>query len=443
MPDLTNIFRATVQDLDQASGNISKLRANSTNAANQHRPDPWIKEAHQIYLSFLPGMYLEYNIKSRTMSDLRVFIITTRPAYLNISRGTGSSGISGSGRLPRRSDSIPKNNNSTSSSGYNTITSSKVLNDLLETVSSLTSLSDKDRDSIDTQAKVMMRQIKGAIEELESLEQERRKRQQNYNNASVSGFNQLLNAAAQLGSSSGTVDDLAQHRQGVTLYLNERLASLATLHKDQYETRIAREMEKRESYGLRRNDTTTAGSLASGGSSLSQRRNQGSDLLSNNGTSSPPSPSHGPHKGGSNKPDTSGISSSQYYQQQSSSSLGSGFVDEEQDFEGSLTEQERQMLQLENENIVQKLETELNQVRQLESSMMELSSLHSTIQEHLEAQTLQTNRLHEEAQTAINHIDAGNDQLIKAGKHNKTTRKWVLFFLIMASFVLLFLDWYD
>ncbi|KAF9994931.1 hypothetical protein BGZ80_001638 [Entomortierella chlamydospora] len=442
MPDLTDIFRATVQDLDQAPGNMSKLRANT---ANQHQPDPWIKEAHQI---------------SRTMSDLRVFIITTRPAYLNISRGVGSSGINGSGRLQRISDSIPKNNNNTSSSGYNTITSSKVLNDLLETVSSLTSLSDKDRDSIDTQAKVMMRQIKGAIEELESLEQERRKRQQSSSNASVSGFNQLLNAAAQLGSSSGTIDDLAQHRQGVTLYLNERLASLATLHKDQYETRIAREMEKRESslykalpkptsvagtnsFGLRWNDTTTAGSLAPGGSSLSQRKNQGPDSFSNNGTLSPPSSSHGPHKGGSNKTDTSGISSSQYYQQQSSSSLGSGFVDEEQDFEASLTEQERQMLQLENENIVQKLETELNQVRQLESSMMELSSLHSTIQEHLEAQTLQTNRLHEEALTAISHIDAGNDQLIKAGKHNKTTRKWVLFFLIMASFVLLFLDWYD
>jgi syntaxin 18 len=64
--------------------------------------------------------------------------------------------------------------------------------------------------------------------------------------------------------------------------------------------------------------------------------------------------------------------------------------------------------------------------------MIELSTLHSTIQEHLEVQTLQTNRLHEEAQTAINHIDAGNEQLIKAGKRNNSTRKWILFFLILA-----------
>lgn len=70
--------------------------------------------------------------------------------------------------------------------------------------------------------------------------------------------------------------------------------------------------------------------------------------------------------------------------------------------------------------------------RQIESSMLELSSLHSTIQEHLEIQTQQTNRLHEESLTAIDHISAGNDQLLKAGKRNEGTRKWILFFLILA-----------
>jgi len=38
-------------------------------------------------------------------------------------------------------------------------------------------------------------------------------------------------------------------------------------------------------------------------------------------------------------------------------------VDTEEDFEQSLTAQERQMLEMENVDIVQKLETELNQVR--------------------------------------------------------------------------------
>jgi CHASE3 domain sensor protein len=176
------------------------------------------------------------------MADLRAFIITTRPAYLNLTRGSGGSTM----RIPRRSDSTPKGRQPGSST-TSTSASSRALQELLETVSSLTSLSDKDRDSIDTQAKVMMHQIKGAIEELENLEQDRRRRQQieKSGNAAVAGLNQLLQAA-NMGSMMGPVDNLAQHRQGVTLYLNERLASLAILHKDQYETRIAREMEKRE-----------------------------------------------------------------------------------------------------------------------------------------------------------------------------------------------------
>ncbi|KAG0360317.1 hypothetical protein BGZ54_009624 [Gamsiella multidivaricata] len=397
------------------------------------------------------------------MADLRAFIITTRPAYLNLSRGAGSTGASANSmRGPRRSDSIPKNSSNGAGSSSSTSGSSKLLNDLLETVSSLTTLSDKDRDSIDMQAKVMMRQIKGAIEELETLEQERRKRQQKSSsgNMAVAGLNQLLTAAT---GSMGPVDNLAQHRQGVTLYLNERLASLATLHKDQYEARIAREMEKRESslfkalpkpgaagangYGIRRNDSE-AGPLGPG-VMLSQRRNNNASPrppgdrasdVANRTSGASPLPSYGSSAAPTNA-SSKGISSAQYYHQ--SQQPGDGFVDEEQDFENSLTAEQRQMLQLENENIVQKLETELNQVRQLESSMMELSSLHSTIQEHLEIQTLQTDRLHEEALTAIGHIDAGNDQLIKAGKRNSSTRKWILFFLILASFVLLFLDWYD
>ncbi|KAG0318951.1 hypothetical protein BGZ97_003049 [Linnemannia gamsii] len=431
MPDLTSVFRATVQDLSQASGNMSGIRSPSpaTTRTTKSTPDPWLKEAHQI---------------SRTMADLRAFILTTRPAYLNLARG-GRTGSSTSTRMgpPRRSDSIPSNGG-----GHRSVagtTSSKVLQELLDTVASLTSLSDKDRDSIDTQVKVMMRQIKGAIEELESLEQERRKKHRTNAAAGSGGFNQLLAAAASTMGASGPVDQLAQHRQGVTLYLNERLASLATLHKDQYEVRIAREMEKRESSLFKALPKPTQGGAI--GYGMTQRRNFNDTTTSTPPLSVPGSPftaaAGGPGAaglngvGGNRSDHSKGVSSSHdYYSRQGGSA-------DEQDFEQGLSAQERQMLELENENIVRKLETELNQVRQLETSMIELSTLHSTIQEHLEIQTLQTNRLHEEAQTAINHIDAGNEQLIKAGKRNNSTRKWILFFLILASFVLLFLDWYD
>jgi syntaxin 18 len=40
-------------------------------------------------------------------------------------------------------------------------------------------------------------------------------------------------------------------------------------------------------------------------------------------------------------------------------------------------------------------------------------------------------------------VREGNLQLAEAGQRSADTRKWVLLFLIMASLVLLFLDWYD
>lgn len=62
--------------------------------------------------------------------------------------------------------------------------------------------------------------------------------------------------------------------------------------------------------------------------------------------------------GGNRSDSLKGVSSSHdYYSRQ-----GGGPADD-QDFEQGLTAQERQMLELENENIVRKLETELNQVR--------------------------------------------------------------------------------
>ncbi|KAG0374758.1 hypothetical protein BGX24_010000 [Mortierella sp. AD032] len=422
MPDLTSVFRATVQDLSQASGNMSGIQPSNpaaTTLSPKTTPEPWLKEAHQI---------------SRTMADLRAFIITTRPAYLSLARG-GSGASNGLRTGPRRSDSIHSHHNSGAGGHHGHAagtTSSRVLQELLETVGSLTSLSDKDRDSIDTQVKVMMHQIKGAIEQLEFLEQERRKRQRVNAAAGGGGFNQLLAVAASTMGASGPADQLAQHRQGVTLYLNERLASLATLHKDQYEVRIAREMEKRESSLFKALPKPTPG--GSNGYGMTQRRNFGDT----NSISTPPlpgspfqpaGPTAGPSglngTGGNRSGPSQGVSSSHDYHSRHGPA-------DEQDFEQGLTTQERQMLEMENENIVRKLETELNQVRQLETSMIELSTLHSTIQEHLEAQTQQTNRLHDEAQAAINHIDAGNDQLIKAGKRNNSTRKWILFFLILA-----------
>lgn len=101
------------------------------------------------------------------------------------------------------------------------------------------------------------------------------------------------------------------------------------------------------------------------------------------------------------------------------------------------------MLEAENEKMYKELETNLDQVRQTEQSLLEISTLHSTLSRHLAVQASETERLHQEAMASTERVVQGNDYLVQARRRNADARKWVLFFLIMASGVLLFLDWYD
>jgi len=100
------------------------------------------------------------------------------------------------------------------------------------------------------------------------------------------------------------------------------------------------------------------------------------------------------------------------------------------------------MLQAENDRLMNELEGTLEQVKQTESALTEISSMQSQLAVHLAAQTAMTDRLHTEAIQTTERIQGGNLQLIKARERNSTTRKWMLLFLLLMSGVLLFLDWY-
>ncbi|KAG0336928.1 hypothetical protein BG004_007857, partial [Podila humilis] len=219
---------------------------------------------------------------------------------------------------------------------------------------------------MDTQVKNMMHQIKEAIEKLESLEQGRRNSQHKINKATsgfiAAGFNQLVPAV--VGPTS-SIDNLDQ--QGAILYLNERLAALATLHKDQYEARIATVMEKRESSLHKAVLKQNAGDSAGGknrhdpdgiGAPGLSRRNHSAGSVLNSGTATPTNYSHSAGNLGQTKSSNFGSNVSSSY----GTSTYQDLDQDKDDFEQRLTAEERQMLQVENEHIVQQLETELNQV---------------------------------------------------------------------------------
>ncbi|RKP13334.1 hypothetical protein BJ684DRAFT_16257 [Piptocephalis cylindrospora] len=108
-----------------------------------------------------------------------------------------------------------------------------------------------------------------------------------------------------------------------------------------------------------------------------------------------------------------------------------------------LTTEQRQALEQENDRMVEEFATALDQVRQTERSLTEISQIQSQLAMHLAQQTQETERLYAEATASTDRVKDGNFQLAEARKHMADTRKWILIFLLAASLILLFLDWYD
>ncbi|RKP26457.1 hypothetical protein SYNPS1DRAFT_27852 [Syncephalis pseudoplumigaleata] len=108
-----------------------------------------------------------------------------------------------------------------------------------------------------------------------------------------------------------------------------------------------------------------------------------------------------------------------------------------------LTPEQRQLLEDENRELAQSLEATLDQVREAERAILEIAELQNQLMSHVAAQAKETERLYEEAVATTDRVREGNLQLAEAGRRSADTRKWVLLFLIIASLVLLFLDWYD
>ncbi|KAJ1718919.1 hypothetical protein LPJ53_006218 [Coemansia erecta] len=108
-----------------------------------------------------------------------------------------------------------------------------------------------------------------------------------------------------------------------------------------------------------------------------------------------------------------------------------------------LSPQELKALQTENQNMVLEFESALDQVRETQRSIVEISTLQSQLANELNAQMQQTEQLYNEAVGALDAVDKGNEYLVSARKNQSSSRKWVLVIFIVLSLVLLFLDWFD
>ncbi|EDO38947.1 predicted protein [Nematostella vectensis] len=81
--------------------------------------------------------------------------------------------------------------------------------------------------------------------------------------------------------------------------------------------------------------------------------------------------------------------------------------------------------------------------RQIEGRVVEISQLQEIFSEKVLQQSGQIDRIYETAVGTTENVKDGNEHIREAIKNNASFRVWIIFFLVMCSFSLLFLDWYS
>ncbi|XP_073430595.1 syntaxin-18 isoform X2 [Dendrobates tinctorius] len=111
--------------------------------------------------------------------------------------------------------------------------------------------------------------------------------------------------------------------------------------------------------------------------------------------------------------------------------------------EDELSPEEIQMFEQENQRLVSEMNSLCDEVRQIEGKVVEISRLQEIFTEKVLQQETDIDNIHQLVVGATENIKEGNEDIREAIKNNAGFRVWILFFLVMCSFSLLFLDWYD
>jgi len=100
-------------------------------------------------------------------------------------------------------------------------------------------------------------------------------------------------------------------------------------------------------------------------------------------------------------------------------------------------------LALENEMLEAELHSELDEALKMEKRVAQLSQLIATFNTKVVEQHEQIESIHEEAVTSNAHVENANEQLQQATERGSSFARFVTFFILLLSFMLLFMDWYQ
>jgi len=293
------------------------------------------------------------------------------------------------------------------------------------------SLTDEERDQIDMRAKTIITTCATRVRNLERLEKGR-----STNHKKSSGALRLLGSIkAALGSGNASDDCLAVHHNGITWYLNRRLAEVSLRQKELQEERIR--LQSRRTHTLGKRAILEAASINVHESRppeqpASQTNHSPSASLSSSWFSlSTPSLERGWPSTFATAP-PSEPSAVTIFDEDATS----------RQHQPELTPAQMQVFETENSALLESMESELASVQRAETRLLEISQLQSELVFHLSQQAEIAEQLYDDAITSTSMAEKGNLQLRKAAERAKDGRLYILVFLLGTSFALLFLHFY-
>ncbi|KAK4057580.1 hypothetical protein OIO90_001225 [Microbotryomycetes sp. JL221] len=401
--DRTNEFKEAVQQRQP-----SKHRKPPPHAP--HEPDAWTIQAEQI---------------ANNLRSFAQFLHSIRRAYLDLNASAAAAAAA-----------------SSSSSTTNQLDSSSRHLDKskgLQAWEGVKWLSDRERDEIDFGVKVALRKSVDRVRQLEQLEKVRvtNVARQNPNTK----LTRMLRLQVPGEQSLQQLKAVASHRTYVTLHLNNMLAHVSHLQRQQQELRVQRTLERTATLSSSNSSnkggiTSTSGmeelgrKLATKAKRNSKERNQ---LLVGQVPSI-------------YKPTTTtgGVTANDFtFDDDDNNNIDDMLLDEDNVSKLELTHEQIQQFEAEESDLLQSTRQDLKSLKLAESSLLEIASLQSQLAVHLNQQAELTDKLWQEAVAVTGSVQDGNTQLKKAKERNRESRIVLLIFLLMSSATLLFLDYYS
>lgn len=108
-----------------------------------------------------------------------------------------------------------------------------------------------------------------------------------------------------------------------------------------------------------------------------------------------------------------------------------------------LTEEELQMFEVENADLINELNNLRGEVHAIEQKVTHIAELQGTFTEMVLQQDADIQRIDTRLIGSTENVRDANDELRKAVQNNASFRFYLLFFILMMSITLLFLNWYN